>query len=57
MPGSRVPIVTTEVLASADAPDYLVILPWNWADDMKRRARELGYRGQFCTMVPTVKAA
>lgn len=55
MPGVRIPIVSPEQLTFAEQPDYLVILPWNWADDIKRRAREFGYRGSFVTLIPQIE--
>lgn len=52
MPGSRIPIRTPSALES-DRPDYLVILPWNIAAEVREqnsRLLELGTR--FVTAVP-----
>jgi SAM-dependent methyltransferase len=51
LPGSRIPVVAEELLASSDL-EFLVILPWNWREALAKRATELGFRGQFVTMVP-----
>lgn len=55
MPGSHIPIMAPEVLEQA-APDYLVILPWNIADEVRRQLAGLGEAGtRFLVAVPEVK--
>ncbi len=57
MPGSRIPIVSTEALHS-QRPDYLVILPWNIADEVKQQNAALAKLGtQFVTAVPKLEIA
>ena len=54
MPGSRIPIKTPEKLQEYK-PDYVLILPWNIADEIKHQLsfiREWG--GQFVTAIPTL---
>ncbi len=47
MPGSHIPIRSPAALAES-RPDYLLILPWNIADEIKRQNAELvGPLGQF----------
>jgi hypothetical protein len=55
MPGSRIPIVSEEVLASYK-PDYVVILPWNLKEEISAR---LSYMRQwdcrFVVGIPTME--
>lgn len=55
MPGSHIPILPPSVL-TAHRPDYLIILPWNIADEVKQtnaRLAELGMK--FVTAVPRLE--
>jgi len=57
MPGSHIPILRPAVLAER-RPDYLLILPWNIATEVKQlnaRLAELGTK--FVTAVPRLEAA
>ena len=57
MPGSRIPIVSPEALHS-QRPDYLVILPWNIADEVTQQNAALTKLGtQFVTAVPKLEIA
>ncbi len=52
MPGSRIPIVSEEIL-DHEHPDYLVILPWNLREEVMQQCagiREWG--GQFMLAIP-----
>jgi SAM-dependent methyltransferase len=52
MPGSRIPIVAPAVLAE-QRPDYLLILPWNIAPEVKQQNARLAELGtKFVTAVP-----
>jgi hypothetical protein len=52
MPGSHIPILQPSALA-ANAPDFVLILPWNIAAEVKQQNAELTARGtQFVTAVP-----
>jgi SAM-dependent methyltransferase len=52
MPGSRIPIVEPEALRR-DRPYYLLVLPWNLADEVRRQNADLAAQGtQFVTAVP-----
>lgn len=54
MPGSRIPIVAESHLRDA-RPDYILILPWNIADEVVNQldyARE--WNAQFVTAVPAI---
>lgn len=52
MPGSHIPILQPSALA-ANAPDYVLILPWNIAAEVKQQNAELAARGtKFVTAVP-----
>lgn len=57
MPGTRIPIVSPEALHS-QRPDYLVILPWNIADEVTQQNAALAKLGtQFVTAVPKLEIA
>ena len=57
MPGSHIPIVSPEALQS-QRPDYLIILPWNIADEVKQQNAALAELGtQFVTAVPKLEIA
>jgi ubiquinone/menaquinone biosynthesis C-methylase UbiE len=53
-PGVRIPIVGLEELKRRP-PDYLVILSWNFAQDIMAKCREAGYAGKFIVPIPQVK--
>lgn len=55
MPGSHIPIVSPDELVHAK-PDYVLILPWNLADEISKELvaiREWG--GQFVTAIPEIE--
>lgn len=55
MPGSHIPILSPEAITQSK-PDYVVILPWNIANEVMTQnsfIREWG--GQFVTAVPELK--
>jgi SAM-dependent methyltransferase len=57
MPGSRIPIVPPSALHE-HRPDYLVILPWNIADEVRRENAHLAEAGtRFVTAVPRLEIA
>lgn len=52
MPGSRIPIYSPERLHT-ERPDYLVILPWNIAPEIRAQLAQLAEQGtRFVTAVP-----
>jgi hypothetical protein len=52
MPGSHIPILPAEQIFS-DSADYLLILPWNIADEVKKQLASLKERGvKFIVAVP-----
>ncbi len=54
MPGSHIPILTPDAL-TARRPDYLLILPWNIAGEVKSELTHLAKLGtRFVTAVPEV---
>jgi hypothetical protein len=55
MPGSHIPILPPEVLMER-RPDYLLILPWNIAAEIKKGNASLAERGtKFVTAVPMLE--
>lgn len=54
LPGTGIPIKSPECIEQ-DKPDYLVILPWNWKDEvMHKMAFIAAWGGQFITLLPEV---
>lgn len=52
MPGSHIPILPPKVL-SENAPDYVLILPWNIAAEVKQQHATLAAQGtKFVTAIP-----
>lgn len=57
MPGSHIPILAPEIL-SRERPDYLLILPWNIAAEVKQQNARLAALGtKFVTAVPKLEIA
>jgi hypothetical protein len=55
LPGSRVPIVAEDRLF-AQKPDYIVILPWNLADEIMTQLTGVrAWGGQFVTAISTLQ--
>ena len=55
MPGSRIPIVDKGTLEN-DPPDYVLILPWNIADEIMQQNSALTDKGvRFVVAVPELK--
>jgi hypothetical protein len=54
MPGSHIPILSPDLLLEAK-PDYVVILPWNIAEEVKMQNASLANTGtKFVTAVPSL---
>jgi SAM-dependent methyltransferase len=52
MPGSHIPIRSPDALRE-QPPDYVVILPWNIADEVRRQLADLADNGvRFVTAIP-----
>lgn len=57
MPGSHIPIVAPEAL-SREIPDFVLILPWNLAAEVRRQLASLAAKGcRFVTAVPHLEIA
>jgi len=55
MPGSHIPILKQDAIAT-EQPDYVVILPWNIADEvMAQNSFVRDWGGKFVTAVPELK--
>lgn len=50
-PGTHIPIVDEEILYT-DQPDYALLLSWHIGDELMKKIRERGYRGQFIVPLP-----
>lgn len=53
-PGTAIPIVPLNTLKE-DPPDFLVVLSWNFADDIIKKCVDLGYTGDFIIPIPEFK--
>ncbi|HEV7877811.1 class I SAM-dependent methyltransferase [Bradyrhizobium sp.] len=55
LPGSRIPILSEEVLYR-DAPDYVIILPWNLKAEVMQQLRHAGIsEARYVTAVPELE--
>jgi hypothetical protein len=55
MGGNRIPIVSRERLAE-EPPDYLLVLAWNFAEDIMRQESAYAARGgRFIVPLPRLK--
>lgn len=54
MPGSHIPILSPEVIIAME-PDYVLILPWNIADEVKAQLSPSLPNTQFFVAVPELK--
>lgn len=50
-PGTGIPIVN-KVEIQRQKPDFIVILSWNFADDIIAKIRDLGFEGTFILPIP-----
>lgn len=50
-PGTGIEVVTMEKLQT-DPPDYLVILSWNFANEIMAKCKAAGYTGYFVIPIP-----
>ena len=53
-PGTRIPIYAIEQLKT-NPPDYLVILSWNFCDEIIGKCRAAGYKGRYVIPIPEFK--
>jgi C-methyltransferase-like protein/putative zinc binding protein/methyltransferase family protein len=49
MPGSHVPIFSPLLIGEVD---IMMLLAWNWADELKARLRAIGFEGKFLIPFP-----
>jgi len=54
MPGSHIPILNPEAIVEAK-PDYVLIMPWNIAEEVKGQLSQDLPNTQFVTAVPELK--
>jgi SAM-dependent methyltransferase len=55
LPGSHIPVVSPEELLRG-RPDYVLILPWNLQDEIRRQLQGItAWGGKFVTPVPLVR--
>lgn len=55
LPGSHIPVVSPEALL-AQAPDDILILPWNIAPELRDQLRAAGFEGGLWVAVPRMQA-
>jgi hypothetical protein len=57
LPGSHIPILTPGAIAERK-PDYVVILPWNLADEVKTQLSFISaWGGRFVVAVPNLRVS
>jgi SAM-dependent methyltransferase len=55
LPGSRIPVLAPDVL-DENPPDYLLVLPWNLLDEIRREWAHLADRGtRFVVAIPDTR--
>ena len=55
LPGSKIPIFGPEKVFS-EKPDYLFILPWNIANEVREQMKDIStWGGKFITAIPSLK--
>ncbi len=54
LPGTRIPIYNPNYLYK-NRPDYLLILPWNIADEIKNQLSQLRKKTKFFVAIPRIK--
>jgi hypothetical protein len=55
LPGTHIPVVSPEEMMRA-RPDYVLILPWNLQDEIRRQLAGIdSWGGRFVTPVPLVR--
>jgi len=54
MPGSHIPIMNPQAIIEAK-PDYVLILPWNIAEEVESQLSKVLPNAQFVTAVPALK--
>ena len=55
LPGTHIPVVSPERLMQA-APDYVLVLPWNLQDEIRRQLEGIrAWGGRFAIPVPVVR--
>lgn len=53
-PGTFIPIVSMDDMKRTP-PDYLVILSWNFSEEIMSKCRKAGYKGKFIIPIPEFK--
>lgn len=53
-PGTRIPIVSLSALTER-VPDYILILSWNFAEEIITKCRAAGFAGKFIIPIPQFK--
>ncbi len=54
LPGTTIPVHSPDRLF-VDKPDYVVILPWNWSDEIRAKLSGISaWGGRFVTLQPTI---
>ncbi len=57
LPGSHIPILSPELIKEKK-PDWLLILPWNIADEVRQQFDDIhSWGGRFITIVPKIRVS
>jgi 2-polyprenyl-3-methyl-5-hydroxy-6-metoxy-1,4-benzoquinol methylase len=54
LPGSKIPIYNISEIYSTN-PDYIIIMPWNLKDEIIKQIKINKFKGNFITLIPTIK--
>ena len=54
LPGSCIPVVPESIVFAQD-PEYLLVLAWNWRDEIIKRIRKDRPHQKFVTAIPTLE--
>ena len=54
LPGSHIPVLSPDVLIEYD-PDFVIIFPWNIAEEIKSQLSTRLYSTKFVTFIPELK--
>lgn len=53
-PGTQIPILSIDKLKS-NPPDYLIILSWNFKNEIINKCKDAGYTGKFIVPIPHIQ--
>jgi hypothetical protein len=55
LPGTKIPVVSENLLFKKKQPDYLLLFSWHISDELIKNLRTKGYKGKFIIPLPKPK--